>query len=202
MKRVVVFDLDGTAVDSLPIHYEAIRLVCGMCNVAPFPLKEMCRYWYAPFYDRFCELGVTLAPDHLWSVYNEKVDGKLAPVFPEVITTLDALREEGIPLFVVTACGPQRTEEMLRQNYIRHYFKKVYCDQESKVEVLRNIVKSCGIEPTELVFVGDMKSDILDGIRAGVRAIGFDGGYGGSEILLAARAEKVITSHGQILQLI
>jgi len=198
--KVVVYDLDGTVLDSLPVHYLAIQAVCSMCGVSIPPLNEVCRFWYAPYYERFREFGVTLSPDYLWSIYNKKVNGGISPVFPELVTTLDDLWEQAVKLFVVTTCGQEFAEKKLQRNFVRHYFAGVYGDQEDKTKALRKIIASCGVTPGELLFIGDMKSDILDGKKARVRTIGFDGGYGGRETLLGAGAETVITSHKQILQ--
>ena len=63
---------------------------------------------------------------------------------------------------------------------------------------LNELLEINGLSSTQMVFVGDTQGDIKSAILAGVTPVGFDGGFGGVELLLNTGAQHIITDHNQI----
>ena len=53
----------------------------------------------------------------------------------------------------------------------------------SKAELLAEVMRLCGIDPTDAVMVGDTKGDVSSGAAAGMYTIGCTWGYGTREEL-------------------
>lgn len=197
--RAVVYDLDGTVLDSLPKHYVAIKAVCDYVGANVPPFSTMCQWWHSPVMPCFRALGVFLPKEIIWPIYDLALGDRYFPVFPGAKDVLAGLERRGIDSFVITASPyAEKVAECLAMNGLTGFFKGVYCDQEDKVSDLRDIMARNGFSPDEVIFVGDMVSDISDGVLAGVRTFGFDCGCGGHEVLIKAGAETVMKSHQEI----
>lgn len=201
--RFVALDYDGMMVDSLPRHHEAMAAVFARAGVLVPPLETFCAWWWMPSMPRFCELGVSLPEEEIWPLYDEVMGDRQFPLFPGVKEMLGGLFRRNIPVAIVTAMPHS---DLILKCLINHRVlglvtAGIHCDREEKTETLKGIVRSRGISAGDVLFLGDMKSDVADALSSGVRAIGFDGGYGGRETLLAAGAEDIIESPTEIFRI-
>ncbi|MCX6713201.1 MAG: HAD family hydrolase [Candidatus Vogelbacteria bacterium] len=201
--RAVVWDYDGTLVDSLPRHYAALKVIFGRAGAKIPPLKTMCQWWYMPAGERFQALGVHTPEREIWPLYDRLLGDRMYQIFLGVREALSGLRRRNIPSFVITAAPyPDHVQDCLAKHSLLSLISDLYCDRENKVKDLADVADRLEIEKRHVMFVGDMISDIADGRTAGVRTIGFDGGYGGRQVLLGAGAEDIIDTPTEIFRLI
>ena len=101
--KAIAYDFDGVAVNSLGYHFLAIQAVLSRCGISTPPIEEMNQWWYAPYENRFKEMGVNLSLEETRRIYNESIGGKTFPLFPNFSQVICRLNTQKILLFIITA---------------------------------------------------------------------------------------------------
>ena len=177
-KRAVVFDLDGTLVDSLPLVLRSIAHA-----IAPFtserPMTEIFAHLGGPP-DRFLggligdERHVPAAVQRLAEFHAN--NQHLVQPFEEVRIPLMDLKKRGVQLAIWTGRDRESGEYLLRQHDLAEFFETiVYGDDlpthkpapEGLLAIMRRLAVSAG----ETLFVGDADVDVLGGSGAKVDTI-------------------------------
>ena len=203
--RLIVFDCDGTLVDSQHNIVAAMRRAFAM-NDLPEPEAHAVR--------RTVGLSLDYAMGALWPAANfelrrclvedyrrasQELRAEGAPESPlydgaaEAIAGLDAA---GYKLGVATGKSKRGLRAMLEHFGLDGYFVTLQTadDAPSKPHpaMVEQAMAEAGVTPGETVVVGDTSFDMEMAVRAGVRAIGVAWGYHEAEELHRAGALTVI----------
>ncbi|MBM3843607.1 MAG: HAD family hydrolase [Verrucomicrobia bacterium] len=176
-KRAVVFDLDGTLLDSLPLVLEAIRHA-----LEPFG--------GSPTMDIFARLGgpperflADLLPDpvHVPVALRRMVDfhhgnHRLIQPYAGAVETLRDLRARGIPAGIWTGRDRASTRTLLASHGLDGIVDGVVCGDDLPThkpdpEGLLALVSRLGCAPAETLLVGDADVDVLGGHAGGVETV-------------------------------
>lgn len=180
MLRTVIFDMDGTLGDTLPLCVEAFR-ACVQEGTGRRPsAEEVVRHF------GISDRGVLAAllgmqPDdpalpirRLVHIY-EQLHPVLAPApFPGAVELLRTLRAEGYRLALVTGKEPYTAEPTLRVFGMEGLFDDLAYGvptHNCKAEQLAELRQRSGGDAQTLIYVGDAPSDIELAHRAGIRII-------------------------------
>lgn len=179
MRRIkaVIFDLDGTIANTLPLCISAFRqAIEPLINrqvsdediIATFgPSEEGTIRALAPaHYDK----GVA---DYLR--YYESSHQMCAKPFDGISSLLGFLKEKGVHVSLVTGKGRYSTEISLRQFQLDEVFEFVETGSPlgpRKPEAIEFILdKLENVSKDEVIYVGDAPSDILSSREAGVMSV-------------------------------
>lgn len=175
--KAVVFDLDGTLVDSLPLVLAAIAHAIEPHGVPP-TMDIFATLGGPP--ERFLGelLGdakhVPVAMARLQSYHHE--NSHLIQPYSGAIEVLQRLRAGGTQLAIWTGRDRTSAEGLLRQHQMEHLFAAVVCgddltshkpDAAGLVEIMRRL----GVSAGETLFVGDADVDVLGGAACGVDTV-------------------------------
>jgi len=173
--RAVLFDLDGTLLDSG--RQEALIMTRLFCHDIGLPLSEQEIASYRGVPSR--EVLEQLAPDRIdellavWLSYHEETL-QATPLFPGVLETLRALSQAGLALGVVT--GQNRAElEASRRHLALDGTMGVWVAADDAPFAkphpapLRLALEALGCRPDQAVMIGDSRFDMEAGRRAGTR---------------------------------
>ena len=192
--RLIVFDLDGTLVDSRRDLADSANAVLGQCGAGPLPEEELGRMvgdGAATLVARaFAATGCTPPPDALarfLSIYNQRLLQWTRPYtgIPEVLATL----AERTPLAVLTNKPLAPTRQILAGLQLEHFFAPdavVGGDgpfpRKPDPAGLHHLASTVsGVPAQETVLVGDSFVDFRTARAAGVGiclasyGFGFDG---------------------------
>lgn len=201
--KAVAYDFDGVIVDSLSCHYLAIQAILSASAIKTPPLERIYEWWYSPYEQRLAEMGVTMPVEESRQIYNATMQGKVFPVFPGVASTIIEISKKRIPLFIITA---GHTDEPIKETLaalgILQHFNSIYFGKEDKRATMLQIAENLALKPSEILFIGDTKQDMLCSRSAGLLSVGFDCGYGGTELLGEGGAHIIISDHEELLTLI
>jgi len=176
MIKALIFDLDGTIGDTLPLCIAAFRK-----SIEPLAGRAVSDEEIVATFGPSEEGTIrALIPDH----YDEGVERYLAyyrelhPMcglpFDGIAGILEFARERGVRLAMVTGKGARSTEITLEAFGLRDAFEIVETGSPlgpRKAEGIRNVLDRFGIEPGEAVYIGDAPSDIEASRKVGVAIV-------------------------------
>jgi HAD superfamily hydrolase (TIGR01509 family) len=176
-REVVVFDLDGTLVDSLPLVLRAFSH--ALEPFGPRPTMDLFAHLGAPPDRIFANLlgGERHVPAALERLYDFNRDHHhLIRPFDGVHPFLHELRGRGRTLAIWTGRDRETTLNLLEVHRLQEFFPVIVCGDDFAThkpdpEGLRDILRQVGRLAAETVFVGDADVDVLGGAACGVDTV-------------------------------
>ncbi len=213
--RLIVFDCDGTLVDSQHLIFAAIgQAFEGLDQTVP-GLHDVRRIIGLSLVEAMSELlprgGVDLhleLAEAYKSVFRELRSARrvLAPLFPLVNETLGSLCASGYLLGVATGKSRVGLASTLEEHNLARYFTTLQTADDAPGKphpgMLEHAMNEVGARARDTVLIGDTVFDIEMANNAGVAGIGVDWGYHPSEELKQAGAHAIIASYGELLPIV
>lgn len=214
MKKVAIFDLDGTLVDS-------IGSIAGACNEAlkQNGLEERSIDEYKYFAgDGALELVKRAVYasgdleykklDEVYNIYKEifvKDCTKGVVPFENINNLLNELKNKGIKLAVLSNKPHERTIDVVNKIFGSSVFDMVlgYKDEKTKKPSPYGallIANEFNIEPKDCVYVGDTDTDMQTGVSAGMYTVGVTWGFRDKDELIKNKANIVIDNPLDLLE--
>ena len=206
--RIIVFDLDGTLVDTAPDLIASLNALFAREGLRPVALDEGRRI-IGGGVKRLIERGLalegeTFAPARIDALYGDYVAHYAAHIadrsrpFPGVAAALDALAARGERLAVCTNKLAWLAVRLLDALGLAARFAAIcgpdtFGVQKPDPEILRATVGAAGGALADAIMVGDSGTDIATARAAGVPVIAVDFGY--SEEPIATLNPDRIISH-------
>ncbi len=210
---LVVFDLDGTLVDTLPAIAEAMN---GVLREEGLP------EWPRETYRRFAGDGALMlvkrATRHEFDAddarlrdlmrkfreRDEKTDEQFARPYDGVIDMLDALRSRGDRAAIATNKEEPEALALVGREFGLDRFVAVRGavpggPMKPDPTAVHEIMTLAHAPPARTVFVGDTDTDMRTGRNAGVFTVGCSWGFRDAEELRATGADVVIDSARDLL---
>ncbi len=200
MRKHILFDLDGTVVDTIDLIVHAFgEVLAGLTGepwdrervIAEFgPTEPVILARHAP------PGGAAPAFRRFLQLYNEEHD-RLVRTFDGVDAVIRRARQRGRPLGLVTNKGRETTEITLRRCGLAGCFGAVITGDDAArpkpdPSGILLALERLGGDPQDAVFIGDAPSDIEAGRRAGTLTCAVTWGRVTAESrLLAAGADLV-----------
>lgn len=212
--KAVLFDLDGTLVDSvadiadsmnkvlenrnLPTHsYEVINdfIGSGLKNLVGKALPETHKN----------EGTIQSFFEEMVSEYRENCTNKTSP-YNGIVDLLDELRSRNIKLAVLSNKADELTKK-IGLSLFPDYFDivmglKSEATKKPNPVAAIEISKDLGVAPEEILYVGDSGIDMQTAKNANMYAVGVLWGYRPKEELLAEGAQSIINHPLELLELL
>jgi phosphoglycolate phosphatase len=190
-RRVRVFDLDGTLVDTLPDLAGALNQALHASGLAAVPAALVRASLHggleATVAAALSCLGVTTElHGPVLARYRRHYDAGLAlrsAPYEAVPELLARIAERGEPMAVCTNKPQRQAEELLSAVGLRQYFARVVgadtcSERKPHPAPLRHTLQGLNAPPAEALFVGDSEVDAQCAAAAGVAHLWFGKGYG------------------------
>ena len=193
LPRLVMFDLDGTLVDSVPDLAAAVDKALSGLGVPAVGVEQV-RNWvgngarvlvrralaggleHAHVDDVQAEQALELFMQH----YAE--NHTLTQVYQGVKPTLYWLREQQVELAIVTNKPERFVAPLLDEKGLGGYFRWIVGgdtlpQQKPDPAALRHVLRLARVEPAQALFVGDSRNDVRAAKAAGVPCVALSYGY-------------------------
>jgi len=209
--RLVVFDLDGTLVDTLEDIAGAVNRMLSDLSLPPRPENEV-RSLIGQGVERLIEriVGTGKGPLfdralRLFLDYRMEAGGKRCRLYPGVRETLRGLRD--LELAVVSNGRKSMVDLVLETCGIADCFRStlggdsVRCRKPSPCPLLQ-VASSLGVSPARTLMVGDMIVDIETGRAAGIKTCAVTYGFGERADLSAAGPDWLIDRIADLIPIV
>jgi phosphoglycolate phosphatase len=190
--QAVLFDLDGTLIDSAGDIRAAVNELLARHALGPLPLddvKAMIGHGVKVTVERaFQACGKPLEDDALEQEHLAMLDiyanhlTEFTELMPSTRETLEALHEQGVKLAVATN-KPQRAAEAVLDHFgLFPYLGSVVggdagVAKKPAPDILLAALERLGVEPWNGLMVGDSISDVTSARAAGMTVVIIRGGY-------------------------
>ncbi|MCW8158945.1 phosphoglycolate phosphatase [Stutzerimonas stutzeri] len=197
LPRLVMFDLDGTLMDSVPDLAAAVDKMLMLLGREPAGIERV-RDWVGNGSRVLVRRALAGQLDHD-GVADELADEALAlfmqaysggheltTVYSGVREYLDWLREREVKLAIITNKPAQFIEPLLEEKGLAGYFQwlvggDTLPQQKPDPAALFWVMDKAGVAPGESLFVGDSRNDVRAAKAATVRCVALTYGYNHGE---------------------
>ena len=201
----VIFDFDGTIVDSL------------------YFIIEMYERWY-PKTRHFNQLEINkLREESLIKIAEELrirpwklplliIRGKLEmnkklgqiKMIPGIDKTIIELKNSKTNLFIASSNSPSNIKKYLKMHNLRDNFTRIYGNVGllSKAKVISKIIATNNLNADDTYYIGDEVRDIKAAKKAGIKVISVSYGFNGKKILSKYNPDFLVDNPSDILKII
>jgi len=203
----VLFDLDGTLVDSFHSHYRVYTRVFADLDV-PFDEAAYAQHYSPNWYRMYERLRV---PKERWDDADRAWLRYYAEEAPEKCAGADAalaaVQAAGGDLGLVTSGDRTRVDNDLRRLGWTGVFKVTVCGGEvpqrkPHPEALLHALDQLRIPPARAAYVGDTVEDVEMGRAAGTLTIAVHGGFSTPAVLAKAHPDITLVSLAELPKLL
>ncbi len=217
LPQLVMFDLDGTLVDSVPDLTQAVERMLLALGRAPVGDAQV-RRWVGNGTDRLVRralagdmLGEGGQVDALYpqgralfmEAYRDS-NGCHSRLYPGARELLDYLAAQSVPQALVTNKPEAFTEVLLQKMGIARYFVQVIGGdtlptRKPDPAPLRTVLERLGVEPQQALMVGDSRNDVQAARAAGCAVACVSYGYNHGEPISASAPDLLVNALTQLL---
>ena len=210
--RVVVFDLDGTLVDSQHAIVASMRAAFESQKLSPPDASQVRSVIGLPLDGAIERINpdvrglqtqrIAEAFKHHAHVVQGAGSGGPEPLMPGARAVLDRLEEAGLLLAIATGKGRRGLISVLEAHGLRNRFVSLQSadDAPGKPDptMLRQAISEAGADIDNAVMIGDTVFDLQMAHNAGVRSVAVSWGYHGVAHLNAAKPHALIDHFDQL----
>jgi phosphoglycolate phosphatase len=209
----VIFDLDGTLLNTVPDLTSAANAMLAHYGARPITQRQVMNYLghgLGELVRQALPQGSVISPQEALGVFNDayaQVYRQQTQPYSGMVELVDALSREGIPMAVVS----NKTQAFLDGLVTLHFpdapFVAVIGERPDLARKpdpmgLLRAAKAMGTLPSETVLVGDTEVDAQAAINAGMRMIGVDWGFRPVAALREAGVSTIVSSPQEMLELV
>lgn len=216
MIKLIIFDLDGTLLDTREDIANACNYALKMCGCPARMLEEYNMLVGRGIYNLFRE---ALPPEkrndemvmemksHFVPYYNSHICDRTKP-YPGIVPMLEELSAEGIAFAIASNKYQEGTEILADRLLKRHDFVRILGQRDGKPikpdpAIIGEAMEGLpGISAEEVIYCGDSDVDMQTGMNAGVKTIGVTWGFRTREELSAYSPWLLAESPAEICEVL
>ena len=212
MIKAVIFDLDGTLLDTLEDLANACNYALKSCGFKIHHVKD---------YTRFVGNGRYKLIERIVPSKDKEVINKVLRLFDEyygqhmvdmtkpydgIIEMINKLKEKSVKIAVVSNKPHEFAEDVVRR-YFGDAFEITYGQRPNHPtkpdpKTVYEVIESLNVKKEECIYVGDSDVDVNTAKNAGVKSVGVSWGFRGEGELREAGADYIIKNPIELIKLL
>ncbi len=212
---LLIFDLDGTLLNTLEDLASAANHALGACGFAPRSVAECCQFvgnGVTKLLERALPDGAK-TPENIarmraefLAYYDQHLWDATHP-YPSILETLSALQARGIKLAVASNKYQHATEKLIAHFFPQISFSAVYGQRDGvpvkpHPQIVQDCLSAAQVSAEYGLFVGDSDVDMQTAHNADVRACGVTWGFRPREVLAAYQPAYLIDTPHELVNLV
>lgn len=190
MKKLVIFDLDGTLLNTIADLAGATNYALKACGYPQHDTDEY-RFFVGNGINKLFERALPEAERNetnireirsLFVPYYNMHNADLSRPYPAIPHVLETLQEKGMALAVASNKYQEATEKLIKHYFPQIHFLRIFGQRENvpvkpDPSVIAEIMQAAGASPQDTAYIGDSGVDMQTGINAGTETIGAAWGF-------------------------
>lgn len=200
--RTVLFDLDGTIINSEAGITNCIRYVLDYYNMEQPPQESLRCFIGPPLREQFQKIYGFDAEKAEVSVlkFRERFD-RLGifecELYPGVSQLIQNLKKKGHKIALTSSKHEDACVRILEHFHLERYFDEIVGATRdgkisSKKQVIESLFDKMSLVKENCILIGDTKFDVIGAKEAGISCIGVTYGFGSEEELKKAGADTIL----------
>ena len=213
--RLIVFDLDGTLINSLEDLADSANYILTQHGFPTHPVDAY-RYFVGDGVRKLIErilppeerndIQIEQCRQEFVEYYKIHMEDKTA-VYDGITDLLKALKERGLKIAVATNKVHIAVKPLMEKYFPEVQFDSMIGQREGvpvkpNPQIMFDILKETGCEPSETLHIGDTATDMQLAHNAGVTPVGVLWGYRPIEELQKAGARYIIEHPLELLEIV
>ena len=215
MKQLVIFDLDGTLLNTIADLAEAVNRALVACGFAEHS-TDAYRFFVGDGVSKLFERA--LPPEarsaeniarirtHFMPYYDAH-NADLSRPYEGIVELLAELQSRGVKMAVASNKYQAATQKLVHHYFGDTEFVAVFGQREGVAikpdpQIIYDVLEVAGVASEEVLYVGDSNVDMQTGPRAGVDTVGVSWGFRPREELAAHNPVAIIDHPLQLLDLL
>ena len=199
MKKLVLWDLDGTLIDTLEDLGTAVN---HALNLRGLPLHTMDEYRRMVGHGvrNLVQQALPAGADEAYvdaclkdfkEYYSAHIDVKTRP-YPGIVDLIEDLDKRGVRMAIVSNKFQEGTEYLIKEFFPEIDFVAIMGNREGfplkpSPEIVEHVIKVSGIPKADAILVGDSPTDMKTAANGGIDSIAVSWGYRTTEELAGNR---------------
>lgn len=190
MKRLVIFDLDGTLLNTIADLAAATNYALTQFGYPTHP-TDAYRFFVGNGINKLFERALPeqeRTPENVLRIRSEFVpyynihNADLSRPYPGIEALLNLLQQHHLQLAVASNKYQEATAKLIGQYFPAIHFTAVFGQRDNvptkpDPQVVNEIIQMAGVSKDEVVYIGDSGVDMQTGLNAGVTTIGACWGF-------------------------
>lgn len=199
-KQLVIFDLDGTLLDTVADLANATNQALEQCGYPTHPVEAYYKFVGNGINKLFARALPTEASNEenvlrvrsLFVPYYNEHNADCSRPYPGVVELLHTLQEDGVKIAVASNKYHEATLKLVHYFFPDIRFAAIYGQREDvpikpAPDIVYDILRDTGISTEQALYVGDSGVDMQTACNAGVESAGVTWGF---------RSEAELREHG------
>lgn len=199
-KQLVIFDLDGTLLDTVADLANATNQALEQCGYPTHPVEAYYKFVGNGINKLFARALPTEASNEenvlrvrsLFVPYYNEHKADYSRPYPGVVELLHTLQEDGVKIAVASNKYHEATLKLVHHFFPDIRFAAIYGQREDipikpAPDIVYDILRDTGISTEQALYVGDSGVDMQTACNAGVESAGVTWGF---------RSEAELREHG------
>ncbi len=167
--KCIIWDWNGTLLNDVPLNMRIVNTLLNERGVRPLESEEYYKTEFSfPIIDFYRKIGFDLEKEDFTLIAREYArlfdEGyPEAEIFPDVEQMLYLIKHSGKEQLIISASEQGYLLKQVEYFELSHYFTDILGVSDvlgsSKIERARGWIKERGIDPSEVLFIGDTEHD-------------------------------------------
>jgi phosphoglycolate phosphatase len=178
--KTIIWDWNGTLLDDMDICVDSINILLEKRGLPLMYLEKYRELFTFPVIEYYKKIGFNFDKEPYDEVANEFITLYLeklknAAIYPAVKPTLEMFRQKGYQQAILSAMEKENLLISVNSKGIQEYFSCIMGTDDhyahGKVYLLRHILETLDIQPSEALLIGDTLHDHEVADSAGCRCL-------------------------------